>query len=294
MEKGITIPEPGIYHGLAAKDYFNWNCFHKSNVAATMKSAKHLKFAMENSKKSGAMVIGSLVDALLLEPAEIDNFPVLPETYINAKDKEMPFNMNSKSCKQMVQDYLDCGLTPIKKPQMDEALAIKMGVLHNPAAKKLLNDAKTQVAIVWDDPETGVRCKARIDAQQPGALIDLKTTRSAVNRTFSRDIVNFGYHTQAAMYLDGWAALNGGEEIDWNFICVENEPPFCCAVYHLDPEAVMAGRIRYKIALKKYKGYLESDPDFLKGYSDYIEPITVPSWEIETSFKDGSEEDVGI
>lgn len=289
------ITEPGIYIGLTAAEYFAIPAFHKSWYSATMKSAKHLKHEMETDIKTGAKVLGSLVDALILEPSELEDFPVLPATYTNSKGKEMPFNMRSTSCKETYQAMIDAGQTPIKAEQLAEARAIRDGVMDNTAAEKLLDDSQKQVAIVWEDAETGILCKGRIDAQTPKALIDLKTTRSALLWPFSGDVVKFGYHVQAAMYLDGWTALNGGDaELDWYFITVENVAPYCCAVYHLDPESIQAGRIRYKMALQRYKGYLEDDPEFLRGYSDFIEPLKIPTWEIEKAFTEGDNNEISI
>ena len=286
--------EPGIYYGLEADKYFAIKAFSKSMVASTMRSAKHLKHYLATDYKSAAMVTGSLVDALLLDPKELEKFTILPETYINSKNKEMPFTMQSKTCKETYTKMIADGFTPIKQADMDKAKEIADGVMDNTAAATLLKNAKTQVALVWIDKETGLKCKSRIDAMTSNTLIDLKTTRNAQLRPFSRDIVNLGYHTQAGMYLDGWRALNDGTELQWHFIAVENEAPYCCAVYELDSESIECGRIRFQTALQKYKGYLENDPDLLKGYSDFVEPISVPTWEIETAFKEGDENDCGI
>ena len=288
-----TTPEPGIYYDIPAEDYFSWDCFHQSLIPAIMKSARHLKHAKENDQKTKPMILGSLVDGLLLDPKELDNYKQLSETYIN-KGEEKPWNANSKDCKAELKEIIDAGKTPIKKKEMDKAEQICDGVMREEEAAQFIKDSKKQVCIVWDDPETGVRCKARIDLQTPSVIGDLKTSRCAEKFTFARDIVNMGYHTQAALYSGGWAVLNSDKILPWKWVVVENEAPFCAAVYELGESSLEAGRARYRIALAKYKDYMENDPELRRGYSELTEPIEVPPWEINKAYDAAEEADIGI
>jgi hypothetical protein len=278
--------KPGIYYNMPAEDYFKIPAFSKSQIHATMKSARHLKHYLETQHEpSDAKTLGSFVDAMILEPSEINNFAVNPEG----------IDRRTKAGKEAYAVFLEEseGKEIITQSMYDYAQFIAKSVKEHKAAINLI-EGKKQVAVVWIDEATGVLCKGRYDVLNKGNITDLKTTRDASIKAFSRDLVNYGYHQQAAMYLDAWAALNGGEVLKWNFVCVENKAPYCTAVYELDEEAIECGRIRYHIALKRYARYLKDDPDFLQGYSMCIEPISIPSWEIELAFKEGDENDIGI
>lgn len=287
-------PEPGIYYDVPAEEYFSWDCFHSSMVSATLKSARHLKHHLESDKKTKPMIIGSITDAILLDPAELEKFSVLPETYNRKDGKEMPWNMLSHSCQADYQLILDAGMTPVKQSEMDMGKAIAGGVFLNPTAAGLLEGSKRQVSLVWEDSETGVLCCARIDIQAKEDNADLKTTRDAEKGAFARQATNLGYHVQAAFYTDGWAHLAKCEPLPWHWIAAENTPPHCCAVYTLDNEGIEAGRLRYRTALHRYKDYRESDPDFKRGFSDFAEEITISHWGINEAFNNAEDANVGI
>ncbi|HWB35670.1 MAG TPA: PD-(D/E)XK nuclease-like domain-containing protein, partial [Rugosimonospora sp.] len=67
--------------------------------------------------------------------------------------------------------------------------------------------------LIWRDGESGVWCRARLDHihhRQPGrrlVVVDYKTTVSAAPEDLDRTIYRYGYHVQAAHYLDAVQAL---------------------------------------------------------------------------------------
>lgn len=279
-------PEPGVYHGIPEQEYFSWDCFSKSMIPATMRSAKHLKHYLSEGKQSDAMALGSLVDAMLLEPEALDKYGVLSETYINKKGEEKPWIGNSTECKKELAAIKMAGLIPIKKKYVDEARLVEQEVILNDKARKIIQDSKKQVAMVWIDEDTGVLCKGRIDCLLSESIVDLKTTNNASALSFSRDIYNFGYHQQAAMYTDGYAALNKGKLMSFQFIAVENVEPYCVSLYEIGVGSIEKGREQYKKALDIYVEYLKNDPDFTKGYPDDIKLIEIPSWALKTFDED--------
>lgn len=284
----MTTPKPGIYYDVPFKEYVKWNCFSKSMIPSVMKNAKQLKHYLTSFEPTEPMIMGSLVDELLLQPSGLVDFGLLSDTYPDAKTgNQKPWNGNSTWCKEEGQRIIDDGLTPIKHKTLDEAHVIAGAARLNEEAAKRIDNGKKQVSIVWIDEETGVSCRARLDLLTEGILIgpehnnsidDLKTTRDASESEFSRQILNLGYHQQAALYLDGWSNLKQCPELEWNFIAVENTAPYGCAVHTLQPESIELGRRDYKKALRIYKAYMENDPDLLKGYPDQKQPIDVPVW----------------
>ena len=86
-----------------------------------------------------------------------------------------------------------------------------------------------EIAIVWDDPETGLRCKARIDfvSEYDGWTVvgDLKSSINAAPKQWARAVANYGYHRQAAFYLDGCNAISPHDRL-FAWIIQEKDDPF--------------------------------------------------------------------
>jgi hypothetical protein len=103
-----------------------------------------------------------------------------------------------------------------------------------------------------------VQRKGRIDfvPTNGNAILDIKTTGSggASKKEFGRAIVNWGYHIQAAYYLDLInAAQDPAQEPrqEFIFVAVEKEPPYAAAAYTLDSEMIRIGRATYTEYLLK-------------------------------------------
>lgn len=141
--------------------------------------------------------------------------------------------------------------------------------------------------IVWDDPSTSIRCKARPDwltLAETGSgivLVDVKTARTIEERLFGLAANRYGYHAQLAHYRRGLRAL--GVQVDRVVIlAVENTPPHDVGVFILDDAALTLGDAivtetlgRYSMALQrnKWPGRFASAvplclPDYLFGDFD--------------------------
>lgn len=112
--------------------------------------------------------------------------------------------------------------------------------------------ARVEHTILWDAATSvgGVdcvaKCKARLDAvitlpDGTVVAIDPKTTRAALTAAdLSRTIATFGYHRQAAHYLDALAAL-GVCDAQWWFIFASKLAPFEACWVRLSQSALIAG-----------------------------------------------------
>jgi len=69
----------------------------------------------------------------------------------------------------------------------------------------------SEVAIEWTDEATGIPCKAKLDRVTANCVLDLKSAADASADGFKNAAFRYGYHRQAAWYLDGLAmALEQG------------------------------------------------------------------------------------
>ena len=87
-------------------------------------------------------------------------------------------------------------------------IAFRAGIIdRHPAAQKAFNGGYPEVSIFWTDPETGIRCKERIDYLKTKAVVELKTFSNQFDKPLDAAVMNAiaqrRYHISAAMYLEG-------------------------------------------------------------------------------------------
>jgi hypothetical protein len=299
-EKPID-PDVGIYEDVPFEEYQQWNCFSKSMVSSALKSGQHLQNFVNNGKKSKALGFGTLVDTLVLEPHLLGElFVIQPATYSTTKTTgrapnkktetiTKPWNLNSKTCKEIQQKILESGKSIVKQEDLDRAKAIQHALFSCEEAAVSITAGKKQVSMVWVDPETGVKCKGRIDILTNGTIDDLKTSIDASPDAFSRAIGKFFYFVQAGAYTEAYELLTG-ETRDFRFIVAETsgetEIPEV-ALYDLDHESIIAGRLMFKRALRNVKHWLEHG---VKGYSKFWEPVSAPRWMVNMEIDMSDEE----
>ena len=87
---------------------------------------------------------------------------------------------------------------------------------------------------MWEDPETGVLCKARLDFIRPDTTLDLKSTRHGTMREIEADFARLLYHGQAAWYHAG--------AVTKRLIPRGAGPPHTIIVQTCEPHDVIPGR----------------------------------------------------
>jgi len=83
-------------------------------------------------------------------------------------------------------------------------------------------------------------------------ITDVKTCQDNSPQAFKRDVYNWGYHLQAAFYMDMCGINN------FRFIACTTKYPYTVEVYTLDEKDIEFGRMAYKNAFKQWKKYLET------------------------------------
>ena len=129
------------------------------------------------------------------------------------------------------------------------------------AVPHLLEGIK-EVPSVWEN--MGVKCKGKVDIHNPvlNTIIDVKTTSDKSLSSFRSSCYKYGYHRQAAFYLDGFQAEQ------FIFVVIEKKSPYDIGVYIAGDDFINHGREQYKQLLTKYENYFLSNN---KEISSYIE-----------------------
>ena len=201
-------------------------------------------FKWRHSKPKGsskAMELGTLIHAAALEPETFDNL-VTVSPFADFRTKE-------------ARKWRDSQVGKIITSQ-DEIARIKeiASVVIDDYYPSFLANYQTEMAVFGKIGETEI--KGLIDLVPDGldCLIDLKTTSSIDSLNgIQRSIVNWGYHWQAALYLDLWNAASGEKRNRFVFCFVETETPYETAWVELSENLLELGRAGYMNAVAKWQ-----------------------------------------
>ena len=251
------LPEPGIYYDIPFNDYKAWPAVNNSSLNATMKSARHYQYEQTAARHdTPALKTGRLTHCVHLTPEVFaKEYAVIPvdeiEKAVLSASGEKPKNIKAtKAYKQLVAEFLKEheGKEVVSQDDLDVAQAISHAVKSHKLGSEMLM-GKSEVSIVWEDPLTGLVCKARADIFSPsgGYLSDLKTTKDASR--FEVSMANFHYDRQAAFYMDGFNSFGFGID-SFNFVAVETLPPYGVRAAPTQLVTIANGRAKYRAALK--------------------------------------------
>lgn len=276
MEARTKGPEPGAYPGTPMADYHAWPGASNSQLSRLMRSPAHLRAYLESEQKdTPALRFGRAAHSAILEP---DLFASLYVRAPEGLDKRT--KAGKEKWAELEEKYdADC----ILKPEDYDACMGMRDAVHGMkrAHGTLTGPGEVELSCVWDDPETGVRARGRFDRHSPelagGAIVDLKTTRSASRLEFERSIFTFGYHRQAGMYLAGAKAL-GIPARHFVILAVEKEPPYGVGVFRLTEGAVDAGEEQIRPLLQLYDRLQSIPREEWWGYPDEVVDIALPHY----------------
>lgn len=223
------------------------------------------------------MKIGSMVHCAILEP---DKFEKL---YRQKPDIDMRTKEGKMVAESIRAVYPGCEI--VDKEDYKKALFMRDSVYRNTHAKDLLIGTEKEIVFHWDNQ---IPMRAKMDATKDNIIVDLKTTHSANENDFAESIVKYGYHTQAACYIDAlMTELNcKASAIEYYVIAVENEAPNSVQVKKLKREVLEAGFYGIKTKYKSIPGYLDMIENIKECFTknewpDYPDVITkqgLPPW----------------
>lgn len=184
----------------------------------------------------------------------------------------------TKDARAQRDEAYAAGQVPVLLSEYTEAEACAASVKADPDAGPLFDTGRAEVSLFWDDEQTGVRMRGRLDWLRDDLVIgvDLKTAASADPETFARSAANYGYAQQQAQYEDAIRAVGLNDDPEFLFVVVEKSPPYLVSVIELDPEAVRIGRAMNRKAALIYKRCLESNT--WPGFGPGVSTVSLPMW----------------
>lgn len=270
----------GMHYGLTRETYDAIPAYNASSlkIAALEGVRAYRRNQLQGWKDSMALSFGRAFH-LVMQGHPVD-FAAIPS----------PTKTAAKAWAELQQKHPEQGVIPEGDIAMLSEMKLALG-LH-PIASALFDSVTAdEVAIVWDCPHTGVRCKALVDAIADGVLIDWKTTLYGNRRQVVREVERRGYDLQMAFYLTGLHAVGKTDINEVYNVFIQKTPILPeVFVYEYTPEMLSDATDRFVEAIRKVEAAKAADT------WDWSEPETIDASEdglCLTGFDDGDETEDG-
>jgi exodeoxyribonuclease VIII len=263
-------------------DYREQPGAHYSTLKELGRSARHFAWLEAHDREpTAALGVGIATHLAVLEPEKFAERVVIWGRQLGRRSGSIwaKFKGSADRRDQIV----------LTEDEHDEVLALARAVRSSPQARPLLTDpsGEAEKAIAWVDGETGIQCKARLDWVCGAGIADLKTTRDASPDGFARECARYGYHRQAAFYVDGYTAAQcprGGlvsathRQAAFSIIAVEKAPPYVVQVYRVAGDVLELGRAEMRSYLRQLAQLQRLPQDQWPGYADEPLDLYLPRW----------------
>lgn len=291
----MTERRNGIHYDIPEQEYHDSSRLSASQIVAGLRSLAHMKYEMDNPRPdTPAFLFGRAVHAAVLEPESFEH------RYTFSGDCAAIITSGARkgeACgaggKVRVDGEWRCGRhmtggggdaydlpaqTIIPVADWDACMAIRDKVYNNPWASAMLAQAKSEVSVYWNDPNTDLECRARPDALNldVGAHVNLKTTLDASHGVmgFQRDFFKYNYHVSFAHYDNG--LLMNDRVVDHYALAVEKNPPYEVSVFRVTRDVLTVGRTKLNEIMQEIQYAKESG--YWPGYSSEIVEIEPRRW----------------
>jgi len=254
---------------MTSKEYHAHPALSSSGIRQFKRSPAHYQaWLKDRQTDSDALRFGRLVHCLTLDVSAFDSeFIIKPEDV----------DFRTKAGKEWRASVGERAVVDVE--EMERARAISDAIHADRDAGPMLKDGEPEVSLFADCG--GVEVKARPDfvpaefGEFGDALIDIKTCADASEDEFSRSIAKYGYHIQAAHYLEV-ARLCGLARKRFIFIAVEKVAPFAIGVYELDEAAMLVALAEHRRLVKRFRECMKNDA--WPAYCGGLKKISLPKW----------------
>lgn len=268
------IEFPSVHPNLDESFYHAFPALNASSINKLADCPAMCRFSLDNPQPpTENMRLGTLLHSMVLEPESLDKYGVISKP-LTTKD--------GKAEKAALEE---AGKTVYKQDAWDTACSMADAVKAHPRIQALLQlPGESELSIFWDEEGTTgqpIHCKARVDRlittpDGTRVALDLKTAQEVNPHALSKKIFDFGYHAQAAWYLEGLAKV-GLFTDSFCFAFVRSTPPHLVVPVLLTAEALDFGRKRYEAMLAEWE-YCQQN-NVWPGYADYdFIDLNLPSW----------------
>lgn len=203
----------------------------------------------------------------------------------------LPFDdWRKKAAKEAADEARANGQTPLLEKDAATVTAMADALRSHKIANALLDPSKgkPEQSIFWHDEQHDIDRRARLDwLPNPSSsrliVTDYKTTPSASPAAIGKHVANYGYHAQAAWYLDAVRAAGLSDDAAFLFVFQEKQAPYLVTVVELDAEALAVGALINDTAMSVFAECTATG--VWPGYTDDIELVSLPAWATRTAWE---------
>lgn len=261
----------GIHFNIPFDTYVKWDALSNSKLSLFAKSPLHFKrLSNYSDSKTDSQIFGTAVHTAIFEPERFRREYIVKPEDINRRTKE-----GKEAYSMLVDQHGEDKI--LSSDDYQHIMGMQDSARSHPIAGQMLKEiTANEVSLLWTRGNT--QFKGRIDAIGKGILIDLKTTQSAESRKFQSSFFKYGYHRQAAFYLQGAKRLklvtNGIV-----FIAIEKTPPYALALFQPSHGVITAAAAELESLILQYHQCKSSNQ--WPGYPEMIQDVSMPDWMTE-------------
>lgn len=261
----------GLYLDLPNNEYHADAALGSSSIKTIItKSPAHLIGGAR--KDSAAFDVGSAFHTIVLEPSKESTIVCGGDDRRGNKWKDAKAECDASGHMLLTSD------------EYSKVFAMRDALMANEDVASLLTGKTVaEASLFHKDEQSGVQCKIRPDLVNHDlrVMVDLKTCVSASHQSFSKAVLEYGYHIQQAFYQRIWNGFYKNDQIDdFYFVAIEKEVPFASAVYELDRMTIMEGHNLVNLGMSIYRKCkaLNKWP----AYGSGVQRIRIPNYGFKT------------
>lgn len=259
---------------MTERDYRSADGISRTELWKIRESPEKFKWAQEHPEETTpALIFGSLVHKVLLEPKTVDEeFVIAPDVDRRTKDGKEAYS-------RFLANVGD--RTIVSQTDFNKASEMVNALNALEFVEKLL-DGDREMPIRWYDDLTEELCKCRLDCltyiDDKPIVVDYKTAADASTDSFVRSAINHGYDFQAGMYCEGVEKITGIKPT-FVFIVQEKDPPYAVNIFQADDLMVKRGYDIFRELIGIYHDCKQTGNWYgYLGKYNVINNLALPAW----------------
>jgi hypothetical protein len=232
---------PGVHRGIPAEHYFGIKAVSASLLKTfILQTPAHAKAMLDGrmDEDTSAMNKGTALHAALLEP------DMFAQQYIIGPEARR----DSKEWKSFVA--ANPGREVLKPSENEDIVGMRESIWADDYCAEAIRACdERELTIIWNDAETGLLCKSRVDlySTKRRMLLDVKTTGSI--ERFGKTVFDQGYDIQVSFYARAVQEGFGCVPKAAGFLVVEQGVPYLPEVFQPRPETLVGAVVLIEKAM---------------------------------------------
>ena len=245
------------------KEYHNNPALSSSKIRQMLKSSAHYEYALLNKiKPTEAMILGDAIHAFILETNRFNEmYDEVADLYLRKTGEHEVGDPKLDADGDpiiMLKDRANTGLD-IKGEQYKKFACMREAIKKsNIIREMMLSSTHIEYTIMSNIMGMDVKCRPDTLSVDDGIIWDVKTVGGVGDRpsdNFIRDMLEFGYDVQAALYKR-LCEEHFKREFEFRFMCIDVKKDVCgIKEWKMSDELIELGERRLKWCLEQIKKY---------------------------------------